>query len=278
MLAQRLPGILPPLDLDEALAITRVRGAAGLTSGLVTRRPFRAPHHGISAAGLAGGGPLVRPGEIALASHGVLYLDELPEFRRDALESLRQPLEDGVITIVRARAAATLPAKFTLVASMNPCNCGFHGTDGGRCACTPREIQRYRQRISGPLLDRFDLVVNVPAVPIEALAESRPGEPSASVRARVVAARARQRTRYGAAGPTCNGQMTPRDLAQHARLPPDARRLLIDACRHFGITARGYDRVRRVARTLADLEARQEIDCANVAEAVQYRHPASERD
>jgi magnesium chelatase family protein len=250
-----------------------------MAQGLVARRPFRAPHHGISFAGLTGGGSHLRPGEISLASEGVLYLDELTEFRRDALEALRQPLEEGCITVVRVRASATFPAAFTLVASMNPCRCGWYGSPDGRCECTPRQIQQYRSRLSGPLADRFDLVVNVPAVDLGSLSGARSAEEdSATVRARVVAARTRQRRRLGEDGPGSNARMGPRELEAHAQLAAPARRLLLAGCERFGITARGYDRVRRVARTLADLDAVEAIEPRHVAEALQYRHPDPARD
>jgi magnesium chelatase family protein len=271
MLASRLPGILPPLSVEEALAVTRVWSAAGLSRGLVTERPFRAPHHAISFAGLTGGGQRLRPGEISLASHGVLYLDELPEFRRDALEALRQPLEEGTITVVRVGGAATFPAAFMLVASMNPCHCGFHGREDGRCACTPLEVRRYLSKLSGPLLDRFDLVVDVPPLDIRELTDMPMGESSATVRARVVAARARQRMRFSSRGPSCNARMGPPELARFASLGPEQKRLLFQACSRLGLTARGLDRVRRVARTLADLEGQDALGTRHVAEALQYR-------
>lgn len=271
MLARRLPGILPPLDAEQALEVTRVRSAAGLGEGLAVRPQFRAPHHGISLAGMVGGGPTLRPGEISLATHGVLYLDELTEFRRDTLEALRQPLEEGRITVVRVRASAVFPAAFTLVASMNPCNCGFHGSRDGRCRCTPREIRRYLSRLSGPLLDRFDLAVDVPPIELAALGRAATAESSAVVRERVVAARSRQRERFGPGGPTCNARMGPSELDRHAALDRDARRLLLHAGARMGLSARGFDRVRRVARTLADLEGRDALGACHVAEALQYR-------
>ena len=273
MLASRLPGILPPLTLEEALEVTRVWSAAGLCQSLVVRRPFRAPHHAISFAGLTGGGTRLRPGEISLASHGVLYLDEFTEFRRDALEALRQPLEEGTITVVRVHGAATFPAAFTLVASMNPCPCGHHGNPQGRCGCTPMQIQRYRGRLSGPLLDRFDLVIEVPPLDLESLARSRPAENSSVVRRRVVQARERQRRRFGKRGPTCNARMGPAQLKRFARLDREGRHLLSVAYEKLGLSARGFDRVRRVALTLADLDQRDRITAADVAEALQYRRP-----
>jgi len=272
MLASRLPGILPPMSPPEAIEVTRVWSVMGLSRGLVTRRPFRAPHQGISFAGMTGGGNPIRAGEISLASHGVLYLDELTEFKRESLEALRQPLEEGRITVVRLHQAATFPAAFTLVASMNPCPCGYHGSPDGRCNCTPLQIQRYRARLSGPLLDRFDLRIDVPAVDPKSLAAKARGECSRDVRRRVVAARNRQRERFAPSGPTCNAAMEPRELDRFAALEGRARRLLVGACDRLGLSARGFDRVRRVARTLADLEGETSIGVSHVAEALQYRH------
>ncbi|HKQ60116.1 MAG TPA: YifB family Mg chelatase-like AAA ATPase [Candidatus Polarisedimenticolaceae bacterium] len=271
MLARRLPGILPPLELEEALAVTRVWSAAGMAQGLLVSRPFRAPHHGISCAGMTGGGSRLRPGEITLASQGVLYLDELTEFRRDVLESLRQPLEDSSISIVRVQDAVTFPADFTLVASMNPCPCGYAGQPQARCRCTPREVARYQSRLSGPLLDRFDLVVELPAVDPISLTRALPGEASSAVRARVIAARHVQRRRFGATGPTCNARMRGVELERHAGLSGEAASLVFAALERLGLSARGYDRVRRVARTIADLAGEAAIGRAHVAEALQYR-------
>ena len=271
MLARRLPSILPPLSPDEALEVTRIWSAAGLASGLVRRRPFRAPHHGTSPAGLVGGGAPIRPGEVTLAHHGVLYLDELPEFRRDALEVLRQPIEDGQVHVTRVRQSATLPARFSWVAAMNPCPCGWHGQPGARCRCSPLQVTSYLGRLSGPLLDRFDLTIDVPPVDLAALSRGRQGEASGDVRVRVVEARRRQRARFGPGGPTCNAQMRPRDLDRFAALPEGPRALLLEACRRLGVSARGHERMRRVARTLADLEGGGTIGEAHVAEAVQYR-------
>jgi magnesium chelatase family protein len=271
MLARRLRGILPPLAHEEALEVTRIWSAAGQANGLVRVRPFRAPHHGVSLAGLIGGGQSLRPGEIALANGGVLYLDELTEFRRDALEALRQPLESGDVALVRLHARAIFPARFMLVASMNPCRCGWHGDPRSRCRCTPNEVRRYQARLSGPLLDRFDLTVDVPAVDPADLSSAAPGEPSTQVRDRVQAARERQRSRFGSESSACNARMGRAELERHAGLARAPMRLLVDACRRLGVTARGYDRVRRVARTLADLDGSTAIGDQHVAEAVQYR-------
>lgn len=271
MLARRLPGVLPPMTLTEALEVTRVAGAAGLASGLVTGRPFRAPHHGVSFAALAGGGTRLTPGEITLASGGVLYLDELTEFRREALESLRQPLEEGRITVARVAGRATFPAAFTLVASMNPCPCGWQGRNDGRCRCTPLMVARYRAKISGPLLDRFDLLVDVPPVDVEALASAASGESSAHVRARVVAARRRQQDRFGPAGPPHNAGMGPAEIDRHAPLGPPVRNLLVSAARRLRLSARAFGRIRKVALTIADLEGADAIGPGHIAEAIQYR-------
>jgi len=271
MLARRLRGVLPPLAHEEALEVTRVWSAAGLASGLVRHRPFRAPHHGVSLAGLIGGGQALRPGEIALANGGVLFLDELTEFRRDALEALRQPLESGDVAVVRLHARAVFPARFMLVASMNPCPCGWHGDPRSRCRCTPNEVRRYQAKLSGPLLDRFDLAVEVPAVDPADLSSAVAGEASTDVRDRVRAARERQRSRFGPQGPASNARMARAELERHAALSRAPMRLLVEACRRLGLTARGYDRVRRVARTLADLDACELILDRHVAEAVQYR-------
>jgi magnesium chelatase family protein len=274
MLARRLPGILPPLEVDEALEVTRIWSAAGLCRGLVTTRPFRAPHHGISQAGLTGGGIHLKPGEITLASRGVLFLDELSEFRRDALEALRQPLEDGVITVVRMRATATFPAQFALVASVNPCPCGYFGSPDGRCSCTPPMIARYRTKLSGPLLDRFDLMAEMPAVDLKLLSGRSGQESSAAVRRRVVEARRKQRHRFGAMRSVCNARMGPKELDRFAPLDSSCRGLLLSACDRLGLSARGFDRVRRVARTVADLDGSKRLLPEHVAEALQYRRKA----
>jgi magnesium chelatase family protein len=271
MLARRLAGIMPPLTHEEALEVTQVWSAAGLATGLVSRRPFRAPHHGISLAGLTGGGLSLRPGEIALAHGGVLYLDEVSEFRRDALEALRQPLESGDVAVVRVHARAVFPARFQLAASMNPCPCGWHRDPRGRCRCSMVELRRYAGKLSGPLLDRIDLAIQVPAVDPADLATAWTGEGSDAVRARVVAARERQHHRFGPSGPATNARMGRADLERHAALDGSSRRLLVSACRRLGLTARGFDRIRRTARTIADLEGSEAMLDRHVAEAVQYR-------
>ncbi len=274
MLARRLPGILPPLEREEALETTCVHSVSRRVprpQGLLTARPFRAPHHTVSAAALTGGGSLPQPGEISLAHNGVLFLDELTEFRRDVLESLRQPLEDRVVTVSRAHSSLTFPARFQLVAAANPCPCGFLGDAVRGCTCTPHQIQRYRARLSGPLLDRIDLQVQVPAVPWRDLGAHRRGESSAEVARRVLTARERQRARYGSGPPRLNSEMGPAHIAAWARPGEPARALLDRAARKLGFTARAYHRILRVARTIADMEGSESLAPHHLAEAIAYR-------
>jgi magnesium chelatase family protein len=269
MLARRLPGILPPLSFEEALETTMVYSIAGQLGGapLVRARPFRAPHHTVTTAGLVGGGSGVRPGEITLAHNGVLFLDELLEFARPALEALRQPLEERTVSLVRARRAVVYPADFMLVTALNPCPCGHLGSTLRTCTCSQAGVAAYRARLSGPLLDRIDLHVDVPALPYRALADEAHAEPSAAVRARVVAARARQAAR----GPRWNARLTSAELRAFAPLDADGHRLLEAAVTRFGLSARALTRLRRVARTLADLEGSVLVRGAHLAEALQYR-------
>jgi magnesium chelatase family protein len=268
MLARRLPGILPPLSFEEALEATVVHSVAGLTRhrGLLEERPFRAPHHTVSDAGLVGGTSVPRPGEISLAHRGVLFLDELPEFRRHVLDALRQPLEDGAVALARAGRTVTYPSEVTLVAAMNPCPCGYHGDRARRCRCTTHELVTYRRRVSGPLLDRIDLHVDVPAV-APALLGTGGGVASAEVRARVLRARAAQAARGERTNARLRGAALRRTCA-----PDDAgRRLLHAAVERLGLSARAHDKVLRVARTLADLEGAEAVRAVHVAEAIQYR-------
>lgn len=278
MLARRLPGILPPMTWEEALEVTRVHSAAGLLpagASIVATRPFRSPHHTISAAGLVGGGRLPRPGEISLAHRGVLFLDEVPEFASDALEALRQPLEDGFVTISRTGGAATFPARFVLLAAANLCPCGKRGSGpgsgSGECACTPAAIQKYLARLSGPLLDRIDLHIEVGRVAVADLEKGRGRETSLDIRRRVVRAREIQRERFRGIPIHSNGEMGARELRAFCELARDARTLLYAACARLGLSARGYSRILRVARTIADLEESPTVMAGHVAEAVSYR-------
>jgi len=274
LLARALPGILPRLTVEEALDVTRIYSVADLLPAetpLITQRPFRAPHHTISHAGLVGGGNIPHPGEVSLAHRGVLFLDELPEFHRRVLEVLRQPLEDHIVTISRAQGTLTFPANFMLVAAMNPCPCGYYGDPVRACTCAPGEIARYRKRISGPLLDRIDIHIEVPRVDYEKLSDDRRGEPSEAIRARVEAARARQRARLADTGKQSNAEMGPAEIRRFCRLDETGQTLLKHAMQQMALSARGYHRVLKVARTIADLEASEAILPQHVAEALQYR-------
>jgi magnesium chelatase family protein len=273
MLAKRLPTVLPPLTLEESLEATRVHSVLGLLDGrsLVATRPFRAPHHTISDAGLVGGGTVPRPGEVSLAHHGVLFLDELPEFRKNVLEMLRQPLEERRITIARAIGAFSFPADVMLIAAMNPCPCGYLGDPQRTCGCTVQQVQRYRSRVSGPLLDRIDIQVEVRPVSFRDLSARRPEEPSDAIRARVDRARQRQLTRFAGRPLFCNAQMPARDIARYCAVDAAAERLLQQAMDKLALSARAYTRILKVARTIADLAGAEAISAAHVAEAVQYR-------
>ncbi|MFT5683360.1 MAG: magnesium chelatase family protein [Myxococcota bacterium] len=273
MLASRLPSILPTLDFTEAIDITRIHSAAGLSDGgLVTQRPFRAPHHSISAAGMIGSASL-QPGEVSLAHHGVLFLDEVPEFSRSVLELLRSPLEDRRLTLCRAQGTVTLPASISLVAAANPCPCGYLGHPTRVCICLPSALDRYRSRLSGPLLDRIDLRIWVQPVAAELLVRGPGGESSSEVRARVVKARDRQRARLLGTGLTCNAELSGESLRQHASPSPEAADLLEAAIQAQGLSARGWSRILKVARTIADLDGADQIDTEHVLEASSYRLP-----
>ncbi|HZS46597.1 MAG TPA: YifB family Mg chelatase-like AAA ATPase [Blastocatellia bacterium] len=296
MLAKRIPTILPGMtfennhsgdassstpvransgwSLDEVLEVTSIYSVAGLLGNrsLITTRPFRAPHHTISDAGLIGGGAIPRPGEVTLANHGVLFLDELPEFDRSVLEVLRQPLEDGAVTISRAATSLTFPAKFMLVAAMNPCPCGFYGDATRECKCTPLMIQRYISKISGPLLDRIDIHIDVPAVKFKELSSDVPTESSAAIRARVTQARQQQAERFnGERDVTCNSQMTPRLVRKHCVIDDASKALLERAIAKMGLSARAYDRILKVSRTIADLAGSESVQSQHISEAIQYR-------
>jgi len=275
MLARRLPTILPRMSLEEALETTKIHSVAGvlaLGESLVARRPFRAPHHTISDAGLIGGGSYPRPGEVSLAHGGVLFLDELPEFRKNVLEVLRQPLEDGTVTIARASMSLTYPARFMLAAAMNPCPCGWFGDPQHTCSCGSKGVLRYLARVSGPLLDRIDLHLEVPTVAYQALAERGVGEPSDAIRERVDRARLVQRERFAKRpGIYANAHMAPRDIRTFCRVSDSADALLRTAISRLGLSARGYHRVLKIARTVADLGGKAELEAQHVSEAIQYR-------
>jgi magnesium chelatase family protein len=274
MLARRLPSILPRLSFDEALEVTSIHSVAGQLAtgvGLLGERPFRAPHHTVSNVALVGGGMRPRPGEISLAHHGVLFLDELPEFSRRSIEVLRQPIEEGHVLISRAASSTTFPARFMLVAAMNPCPCGYLEDPQRECRCTPLQIQQYQQRVSGPMRDRLDLVVHLPRLPIRLLTSDEPGEPSSSVRTRVEAARERQLARYAGARSPYNSALDGRRLRDLGAPTADALDLLAGAAERFQLSARAHERILRVARTVADLDGSDAITDDHVAEALAFR-------
>ncbi|MBN3032540.1 MAG: YifB family Mg chelatase-like AAA ATPase [Candidatus Saganbacteria bacterium] len=274
MLARRLPTILPPLSLNEALEVTKLYSVTGLLDGrrvLVTSRPFRSPHHTTSDIGIIGGGRIPRPGEVSLAHHGVLFLDEFPEFERNVLEVLRQPLEDSKVTISRAHSTLTYPAQFMLVAAMNPCPCGNYMDPVKACSCLPHQVQRYWGRLSGPLLDRIDLHIEVPRLKKEELTSRPDGEPSSVIRERIIKARRVQQERFKGSETYCNARLTPRQIREACQLKADAEELLKSAILHLQLSARAYDRILKVARTIADLDGSARIEARHIAEATQYR-------
>lgn len=274
MLSKRLPTILPDMSRDEMLECTEIHSVMGLTdkdNPIVTTRPFRAPHHTISATAMAGGTSNPKPGEISLAHNGVLFLDELPEFNSDVLESLRQPLEDGQVTISRANASMTYPCRFMLVCAMNPCRCGWYGHPSRRCTCSESSVQKYHERLSGPLLDRIDMIIEVPSLEYDELRDKPRAETSAVIRARVNAARAIQQKRYAGTGTECNAYIGSKQLEKYCSLDAACEKLMKDAYDCLGLTARSYDRILRVARTIADLAGSESIERLHLAEAIQYR-------
>ena len=274
MLARRLPSILPDMTKEESFQTTEIYSVAGMTDArnpLITRRPFRSPHHTASPVSLSGGGTVPRPGEISLAHNGILFLDELPEFDKSALETLRQPLEDGCLTITRVSGSLTLPSRFMLVCAMNPCRCGWYGHPSGRCTCSEHQVESYMRRISGPLLDRIDMHIEVPSVEYEAMRRRTAPESSAEVRARVNAAREIQKKRFAGTAVTCNAYMTPPMIGRFCTLDDAGERLMKGAFDRLGLTGRSHDRILRMARTIADLEGCENIEASHLAEAIQYR-------
>ena len=274
MLARRIPSILPDMTRAESLQTTEIYSVAGMTDAahpLVDVRPFRSPHHTASTVSLAGGGGTPRPGEISLAHNGVLFLDELPEFDKSALETLRQPLEDGFVTITRAAGTLTLPSRFMLVCAMNPCKCGWYGHPSGRCTCSENQVEQYMRRISGPLLDRIDMYIEVPSVEYEAMRRKDTPESSAVIRQRVNAARQVQKQRFAGTEVSCNAYMTPAMIGRYCQLDDAGERLMQGAFDRLGLTGRSHDRILRMARTIADLEGSEHIEASHLAEAIQFR-------
>ncbi len=274
MLARRLPSILPDMTRPEALQTTEIYSVAGMTDPahpLVDTRPFRSPHHTASPVSLSGGGSIPRPGEISLAHNGILFLDELPEFDKSALETLRQPLEDGQVTITRATGSLTLPSRFMLVCAMNPCRCGWYGHPSGRCRCSAQQVEQYMRRVSGPLLDRIDMHIEVPSVEFEAMRRKEQPESSAAVRQRVNAAREVQKRRFEGTAVTCNAYMTPAMIGRYCQLDAAGEKVMQGAFERLGLTGRSHDRILRMARTIADLDGAESIQVQHLAEAIQYR-------
>ena len=274
MLSKRLPSILPEMTWEESLDVTQIYSVLGQLAPdepLVMQRPFRSPHHTISSMGLTGGGTNPKPGEISMAHKGVLFLDELPEFKKDTLDMMRQPMEDAQVTISRVSGTVTYPAEFMLVCAMNPCKCGWYGDISGKCTCTEQSVNHYRSRISGPLLDRIDIIIEVPAVNFEQLRRRKEAEPSASIKQRVDAARQIQVQRFGNSRGLCNARMRPDDMRTYCKLDAQSAELMRRAFEVYGLTARSYDKILRVARTVADMEGSDNITSDHIAEAIQYR-------
>lgn len=274
MLAKRLPTILPEMTFEESIETTKIHSVAGIIdkeNPIVTERPFRAPHHTISAAGLTGGGSIPKPGEISLAHNGVLFLDELPEFRRDVMEALRAPIEDGVVTVSRVSGTVTYPSSITLVAAMNPCPCGYYGHPSKACSCSMNAVKKYLNRISGPMLDRLDLHIEVPPVDYKSLSNTEKSETSAEIRARVNKAREIQNKRYKGTGITCNARLTPGLLRKFCVMADDAASYLSRSFDELGLSARAYDRILKVARTIADLEGSEKIQKQHIFASIRFR-------